>query len=467
MRHRLRPVRPRHLGRRPLTLAAVLLPLLAIVLLVRTDGARRPLAEREAALAIELQRWRAERRQAGEADAPAPWTTPTMAAVAGMPRLVGNRELQLRLPGMVAGALALGVLVRLGTRLFAPRAGVGAALLLLLLPSGRGLLGAEVASEPFFLLAMLVSLLAIREMAETRRAAVPGGLAAGIAIAIGGLDAVWIPVLALAWLRVHQGLTLRSASVVLGTTLVGAGASLGVGWLAYGRVAGLAPLPAGGWAGHYLDATLLRPAPAARELLPLLPLVLLGLWSMRSAWWRSVGFRYALLWLVCAAASWALSGSGAGVYVAVVLLATSIALLALEHARIAVSVPACGIALGLAFAVWVGAARKVDAQSLDRWAIREAGRFVGRVLKADRRIAASPRAARRFAFYGNRPVEAVTAGTPPTQADYVILTRDDFQMLRERSDAGDGPHRRGDGRRPKRIAEFGNWVVARLVTGSP
>jgi len=468
VRYRLRPVRPRHQARRRLTLAALLLPLVAIVLLVRADGARRPLAEREAALAVELQRWRNEQRHADPStiatDAPVAWTAPTMAVVAGMPRLVGNRELQLRVGGMIAGALSLGVLVRLGTRLFAPRVGVGAAVLLLLLPSGRLLLGAELGSEPFYLLAMLIALLAIREMAETRRAAVLTGVAAGVAITIAGLDALWIPVLALAWLRVHQGLTPRSASVVLGTTLLAAAACLGTGWLVYGHGVGLPPLPPGGIAAHYLDASLLRPAPAARELLPLLPLVLLGLWSMRSAWWRSVGFRYVLLWLVCAAASWALSGSGAGVYVAVLLLAVSIALLALEHARIAVSLPACGVALGLAFVMWVGAARKSDAQALDRWAIREAGRFVGRVVRADRQIAASPRAVRRFAFYGNRPVEPLAAGgQPPARADYVILTRDDFQTLRAAHAEDEQPRRQAGERRPRRIAEFGNWVVARLV----
>jgi hypothetical protein len=108
--------------------------------------------------------------------------------------------------------------------------------------------------------------------------------------------------------------------------------------------------------------------------------------------------------------------------------------------------------------------RQSEGQALDRWAIREAGRFVGRVVDADRHIAASPRAARRFAFYGNRPVEPVAAGTrPPEQTDYVILTRDDFQLLRGDDDAAP---RDGGQRRPKRIAEFGNWVIARLRAGT-
>lgn len=417
-------------------------------------------------MAVDLQRWRAERRREGDAQPATAWTVPTMALVAGMPRVVGNREMQLRVAGIGAGALALGVLVRLGTRLFAARVGIVAAALLLGLPSGRLLLGAELANEPFYLLAMLVALLAIRGMAEARRSAVIAGVAAGVAIAIAGVDALWLPVLALAWLRVHQGLTLRSAGVVLGGTIGGAIAALAIGWLAYGFGAGLPPLPPPGDGWRYLDPSLLRPVGAARELLPLLPLVLLGLWTMRSVWWRSAGYRFVLLWVIFSGASWLALGSGAGLYVGVLLLAVSIGLLALEHARILVSIPACGVALGLAFAVWSSTVRQSEGQALDRWAIREAGRFVGRVVDADRHVAASPRAARRFAFYGNRPVEPVAAGTPPPeQTDYVILTRDDFQLLRGHDD--DGVDRHGGGkRRPKRIAEFGNWVIARLRAGT-
>ena len=203
-----------------------------------------------------------------------------------------------------------------------------------------------------------------------------------------------------------------------------------VGWLAYGLRAGLPPLPPASVALGYLDPSLLRPAPAARELFPLLPLVLLGFWSMRTTWWRSMGFRFVLLWLVFAAASWALLGSGAGVYVAILLLAVSIGLLALEHARIVLSLPACGVALGLATVLWQSPAGSGDSQALDRWAIREAGRFVGRVIDSERRVAASPRAAQRFAFYGNRPVEPVSTAVPPLeQIDYLIVPRADFQVL--------------------------------------
>jgi hypothetical protein len=442
----------------------LLLPLVGIVVLGRSDASRRPLAEREAALAVDLQRWRhSEPRDGATAQVHGAWTAPTMAVVGGMPRLVGNRELQLRSAGLIAGALALGVLAQLGTRLFAPRVGIAAALLLLALPAGRQLLGAELANEPFYLLAMLVALLAIREMAEARVAAVFAGVAAGIAIAVAGLDGLWLAVLALAWLRVHQGLGVRSASVIIATTAASATVSIAAGWLAYGIGAGLPPLPPTSTALGYLDPALLRPAPAARELFPLLPLVLLGLWSMRTAWWRSMGFRFVLLWLVFAAASWVLVGSGAGIYVAVLLLAVSFGLLALEHARVAVSLPACAVALGLATVLWQGSAKQAENQANDRWAIREAGRFVARVIDDDRQVAASSRAAWRFAFYGSRPVEPVARMAPlPARADYLIVPRADFQLLRQAQGAPDERDQGATHRPLKRIAEFGNWVVARI-----
>ena len=102
---------------------------------------------------------------------------------------------------------------------------------------------------------------------------------------------------------------------------------------------------------------------------------------------------------------------------------------------------------------------------LDRWAIREAGRFVGRVIDSDRRIAASAPAARRFAYYGNRPVEEIArVEVPVPTPDYVILRRADFRELRERRSEQDRNAARPPVPRLKRVAEFGNWVVARVGT---
>lgn len=455
MRYRLRPVRPRHRSRLRLTLATLLLPLLAIVVLSRQDASRAPLAEREAALAIDLRQPRAGEPEQVR-DAAGKWTAPAMAAVSRMPRLAGNRELQLRLAGMCAGALALGVAVRLGTRLFAPRVGLLSAVLLLALPAGRRLLGTELSVEPFFLLAMLSALLAIRSMVEARITAVFAGIASGLALALGGLDGAWLPVMALAWLRFHQGLNARSASVVVGTTVASAAAALLVGWAVATRGATLLP-DAGSFA--FLDPALLRPVVAARELLPLAPLLVIGLAIVRREWWRSEPFRFLFLWLVLAAASFAATGAAAAAYVALVFLVSAVVLLGLEHAAPRWSLPACGVAAGIAVAIWRVSPVPSEAQALERWAIREAGRFVGRVIAPDRRIAANERAAKRFTYYGNREVEALAGDAPLASLDYVIVPRDDFRVLREQRANAGGPH----APRLRRVAEFGSWVVARVA----
>jgi hypothetical protein len=463
VRYRLRPVRPRHRGRLRLTLATLLLPLIGIVVLTRLDVARRPFLEREAALAIGLQKSRRSDQDGADGpDEQRDWTSPVQAVVARLPKLASNRELQLRLAGMLAGSLALGLLVRLGTRLFAARAGIAVAVLLLALPTGRRLLGIELSVEPFYLATMLTALLAMRSMAETRIAAVFAGIATGLALVCAGLDAVWLPVMALAWLRVNQGLTWRSAGVIVGTTAATAAAALALGWLLYGRMVGEPLLPPLTGALSFLDASLLRPAPAARELIPLLPLVVVGLWTMRTAWWQSDSFRFLLLWLVLATASWTLSGAGASAYIAILLLACAIALLALEHARLLVSLPACGIALGLATMLWHISPTLTEAQQIDRWAVRETGRFVGKVIGPDRRIAAAPDAARRFAFYANRPVRILASPTPPFgDADYVILPRADYRLLRETGSRREKGARRNQVGHLRRIAEFGEWVILR------
>ncbi|MEW6271781.1 MAG: hypothetical protein AB1689_21065, partial [Thermodesulfobacteriota bacterium] len=333
--------------------------------------------------------------------------------------------------------------------------GLLGAVLLLALPTGRRLLGTELGVEPFFLLAMLSSLLAIRGMPEARIAAVFAGIASGVAIAVGGVDAAWLPIMALAWLRLHQGLNLRSAGVVVGTTALGAASALLGGWLLASRGATLVPSVG---SLSFLDDALLRPRSAARELLPLAPPLLIGLWTVRLEWWRSVPFRFLFLWLGLAALSWAVTGAAVGAYVALLFLVAAIVLLGLEHADRRWSLPACGVAAGIAFALWRTSPASSEAQAIDRWAIREAGRFVGRVIAPDRRVAASPRAAHRFTFYGNRAIEPL-AGEPSLDGlDYVIVPRDDFRVLR---DPGEGP-RRSAPARLKRIAEFGGWVVARV-----
>jgi hypothetical protein len=464
VRHRLRPVRsPHQRSRVRLSLAALLLPFCALLILARMEPSRRPLDEREAALAIDLQRLR-RGAEAISTDTHGPWTTATLSLVAGTPRLVGNRELQLRLPGMLAGAAAIGVMILLGRQLFAPRVGIATALIMLAVPSARQILGIGLGGEPFFLVAMATALLAMREMARTRSAAVLAGAACGVAVAIAGLDAVWLPVLALLWLRALQGLTARSAGTIVATTAAVAAVLLGFGWLAFGRDAGLPLLPAGYGRLAYLDPTLIRPRKAAIQLLPLVPVVLVGLGSMRSTWWRSESFRFVLLWLGLATASWAVTGAGAGALVATIMLASAIALLALEHTRRLIAIPACAVALGIAFGMWRATPQTSESLLLERWAIRETGRFVGRVINDQRRVAADGRVARRLAYYGNRRIDPLPAGTiTDTAADYVVVPRDEYRTLHDHRVAEhDSGAPRATGARLKRIAEFGGWVVARV-----
>ena len=467
MRHRLVPVRPPHQRTRVrLSLAALVLPFCAILFLVRVEPSRRPLDEREAALAIDLQRLR-RGPDAIHSETHGPWTPTTLSVVAATPRLVGNRELQLRLPGIFAGAAAIGVLALLGRRLFAPRVGIAVALLMLAVPASRQLLGGGLGGEPFFVLATAVALFAIRETTRTRRAALVAGVACGAACAVAGRDALWLPLLALAWLRVHQGLTLRSAAVVLGVTGGVAGLLLAAGWVAFGRDAGLPLLPEGYAALSYLDPTLIRPR-AAAQLLPLVPLVLAGVFSMQRTWWSSESFRFLLLWVVFSTGSWVVTGTAAGALMAVLMAAAAIALLAVEHTRRLIAIPACAVALGIGLGMWRATPQASERQLLERWAIRETGRFVGRVIDAERIVAADVGAARRLAYYGNRRIETLSRGAaPPSDVDYVVVRRDEFQALRDPGTAtSDDDAHGGPPPRLKRVAEFGGWVVARVSPDS-
>lgn len=448
-----------------MSLAAIVLPFCALLLLARMEPSRRPLDEREAALAIDLQRLR-RGADAVSTETHGPWTSTTLSLVAGTPRLVGNREMQLRLPGMIAGAAAIGVFTMLGRQLFAPRVGIATALLLLAVPSTRQLLGVGLGGEPFFLLAMATALLAIREMSRSRAAAVVAGAASGVAIAVAGVDALWLPLLALAWLRVLQGLSWRSAGVIVGAAGAVATVLLVVAWAAFGRDAGLALLPSGYTRYGYLDPDLIRPRTVAVQLLPLAPVVLVGLGSMRLAWLRSESFRLVWLWLALATGSWLVTGSSAGTLVAILLAAAAIALLGLEHTRRLVTLPTCAIALGIAFGMWRAAPAVSESRLLERWAIRETGRFVGRVIDEQRRVAADARVARRLAYYGNRRIDPLPIGARSTSdADYVVLPRDEFHALREHHSTG-GTERSSEPH-IKRVAEFGGWVVVRISPESP
>jgi hypothetical protein len=254
---------------------------------------------------------------------------------------------------------------------------------------------------------------------------------------------------------------------VLGVTGGVAGLLLVAGWLAFGRDAGLPLLPEGYAPLSYLDPSLVRPR-AAAQLLPLVPLVLAGVLSMQRTWWSSESFRFLLLWVVLSTGSWIVTGTAAGALMALLMAAAAIALLAVEHTRRLIAIPACAIALGIGLGMWRATPQASDRQLLERWAIRETGRFVGRVIDAERTVAADVGAARRLAYYGNRRIEALPRGSAPaSDVDYVVVRRDEFQALRDPVAAtpGDAAHD-GSPARLKRVAEFGGWVVARFSPDS-
>ncbi|MBU6283290.1 hypothetical protein KGQ64_13685, partial [bacterium] len=146
MRHRLEPIASERRARFRLTLPTILLPFLVVVLLGRGDRIRAPLDEREADLALASQpaRWMA----AGPlARSSAAWTPAATALCSIAPLALPSTERNLRLPGVAAGAAATALAVVLGERLWATRVGLLAAGLLLLLPTGRSLLGARVGIE--------------------------------------------------------------------------------------------------------------------------------------------------------------------------------------------------------------------------------------------------------------------------------------------------------------------------------
>lgn len=441
---RLRPVREPSTVRYERGVVAFGAVVLGIVILCHRLG-ELPLAEAEAPLAIAI------REHASGAPSPVPAlvspVTATVALAGVAPRIWGEDELDLRLTGALSGALALALFAHLGGRLFDARAGALAAILLVALPAGRLLLGRELGAEPFVALTSLTALLAIWQLEHRRAAAVLAGVAGGVTIALGGASGLWLPVLAIGWLRLHRGLTWGSLGAVTGY----AAATLAVAALAVALFAGrtsFAPL---------VDAarvpTSFRPIAAACDLLPLLPLVLLGLRLMPPGWTSSKPIRFVGLWLVLALLACLAGGAIAPVYAGVVLLVAAVVEQALEIASRRAAAVAVVLALGGAIVLTLARARAEAGEVLDRWAVRESGRFVGRLIPADERIAAGDRVRARLAYYGNRQVErlgeALTAGA---DIDYVVLER---TLVQHHDPNAPLPPLRS-------IAEFGGWAVARV-----
>ena len=475
---RLRPV-PQRTARRPaLVLAAVAVLIAALPVLGHGLGGA-PLAEDETSLAIAVQRIEGRSSAGEEDDASAVAddarssgaADPALAElVAIAPRLIGSSELSLRSTGVLAGALALALLVDLGERLFATRVGVLAAALLIALPTGRRLLGRELGVEPYVLLASVVALLGIRRTGEKRAAALVAGLAGGFTIVLSGPTGFWVVLMALLWLRGGQGLTPRSAASVVGCALGVVLAIAGGLAIARGSLAGLgtqfaAHLVAIGTTGRPRVADLAR---GGEDLLPILPALVLGWRLLPSRWRESSGVRFATWWLGLAAIARLLGGPTSPAYAALVLLVAAVAEWGLEHARrpAVIGVLAAGGVIVLVLTAVRAPARA--AESLDRWAAREAGRFVGRVIPDQRRIAAQTDVGGRIEFYANRPIERLASGASVgSEIDYVVLDRSRLRAAKPVPNRSDRrPIDRGTTASHldlRSIAEFGGWTVARCA----
>jgi hypothetical protein len=459
---RLQPVAVRRGFR--ITLAALLLPAIGIVLLAQLDPVRRPLAEEEATLAVAI-------RPVGESAERSPPAVPilevpsrfavTLASLG--PKLLGSGELPLRFAGLIAGALALGATVRLGERLFATRVGVIAAALLLAAPEGRALLGTRLSVAPFFLLAMLVSLTGIRDLARARRSGVHASVAAGVAIGLVGAAALWLPVLMLLWLRRLRGLDRQSAVVVFGWSAAG----LLVAGVAAILVVGWSPIAAAGF-GSLAVAEELSSVGMALALLPILPLAAIGVLHLPPRWAHSESLRFIAWWFTTAMVSSAFTGSLVGPGIAALFFASALAAWALDRAGRGLRFGGAVAAVGLLLAVHGVLDRS---EALEPWAARETARFVARVLPSERTIAAAEGAARRIAYYSRRDVAALPSPLDLGAVDYAVVDRRTLEQLGGRISA-DGREVRFATISLRVIAEFGPWLVARIqgppnAPGSP
>ncbi|HZR80235.1 MAG TPA: hypothetical protein VFD92_03980 [Candidatus Binatia bacterium] len=467
MKRRLRPVRSHRRVRFRFTWPTLVLPILGLVLLARGDGVRAPLAEREAALAIAAQPSRGHLAQMDVEERTGTWTPATVAAVSAAPRLLSSGEFHLRLPGLVSGAIALGVAVVLGERLFATRIGILAAALILALPPGRRLLGAELGGEPIYLAAMLTALAAIRDMSEARASAIVAGVASGIAIAIGGRDGLWLPVFAVLWLRMNHGLTARSFAIVVASALASVALVTVAAELWLGRWASpAASLPAQ-LAAPQLARTRATDVEIFWSTLPLLPVAALGAASLPSGWTTNESLRFIVVWVLVAAASFALGGSPLPAYVAVLYAAAMLAVWGMERSRRTTSIAAVALCAALAAATLRLPRAASEERALDGWAVRETGRFVWRTVPLERRVAASPAVQKRLAYYGRRPVDSLDDAGGLAGADYVIVTREIMRESQRGTREATSGSRPGRPPRLRMIAEFGPWIIARVVRGAP
>ncbi len=450
MAHQLEPT---HVGRPPplrLTLSSALVPLVGTAMVLALAPVRSPLNEREAAIAL----------------GPAVEHASPVAAAYGAALVAAGRqdEFSLRIVGILAGALALAALIRLGNRLFSNRAGVFAALVLPATAAGRSILGGDLGVAPLEALATLAALAAIRSFGTTKRSRWHAAVATGVTAALAGPSGLWLVAMAGAWLWKLRGFNARSflplvawsvglwlGLEVLAVLIVAPGTPLELAWLMHTTPSGLLP--------DQIVAT-------ALVLVVLLPALALGV-RVRPPDWLSRGSpRFLGAWLALAVPVTLLGGSIVPLVLALCLVAGVILSWSLMRARRSslrpiTVVTALGIVL-LNLAPRLDLGRRAD---LDRWAVREAARFVRRNLLSTSELRVAPGARDRVHWYARRPLPALGAtGSPVAVADktiYAVLPRrsltQDPEALRRPL-----PRTVEVGAEPQRVlAEFGPWAVLR------
>ena len=436
-----------------MSIPVVALPMLGLLVLIQAASLRSPLSEIEAPLAIAV---RYPTRGLAES---APTTASAAAtAVASVgPKILGTTEFRLRSLGVVVGCAALGLLVWLGERLFSTRAGVIAALILMASQAGRSLLGTEFGVEPFYLLAMLMSLGAIRNLSFDKRSLLRAGIAGGTAIALVGPSAVWIPLMALVWLQRLHGLTLRSFCIAIGTT---AAATTVVAFLS-SLALGTAPLPIPSALPPARDSLLgfLLDTP---QLIPIVPLVLLGFWNIPQRWQRQGSPRFLATWVILAGAVMLAFGAFAPLWVAIAMalgVASSWAMARAPRAHLAAAAATC-MALGISLGSFASATPEFD---MDRWAVRETGKFLRRNLAADATIAAPDTARGRLSYYATRAIAPLSTDSAELDGiDYVVLDRRVIDGAAPSPGVLPARELTIHGHRLQVVAEFGSWLLARV-----
>jgi hypothetical protein len=457
------PAKPRRGPRLPFTLATFLVPLIGLFVILNIAPVRSPLGESEASIALAV-------RHLSDHAAPstlgqAPLTTTAIALATLARSIVGSNEFQLRILGLLAGIVAMSVLLRLGERLYSTRVGILAVVLLFATPSGRDLLGAQLSVAPFYLLASFLALRAIRVLAISRLAGVYAGLAIGASFALVGYPALWLLAFTAIWLRRLRGLTARNSLMLMIVTLFSTASismlSVGIlvahgSHLSHALAMGAGGVPTAQNPGNFLRGLLV--------FLPLLPVLALGV-AVRPAGWQWQGSpRFVGIWLFCALLELLFTGHWSNLFVSLCVTIAILCIWAIEHASRKNALLALALSLSVLFVVLAVAPDENARRSRESWAARETGRFTRRLVPIEVPIRTADAVRNRIAYYGRRQT------LPPEISDlrqtpYILLERTSLTQMDQ-----DVPLPRElllDGTPTRIVAEIGPYVLGKQSGKAP